>query len=318
METPPQDPSDGTLSSERKPSVSFDIPNSERPPALNIKPFEKPDNPQSPSSPHTPIDITCQQVPSELLVALVERQAEMRELFELNKDFFDLVRQSICDDDDWKRFMSTLDAPRDKLPDREWIEALAQFLRPNLPLFVKFKELVGCDPTVGLRPQGERDANANDNDDFHDEDYEKISWYGDEQFDGVDITLIRDHLQSLSFESVYPQFFINARDSLARNPNSSSGRGNFSPVKMHAAKMPADGDAEDQDPYVEFKRIFFTPRDVMPDDVWEASVYACLEGCPSLIAHLKEIVMYEVLEDDGGEKAEVILSIPDDNAPVPI
>ncbi|CAG8693457.1 10912_t:CDS:2 [Dentiscutata heterogama] len=63
-----------------------------------------------------------------VLVALVDRDTEMRELFKKNKDYFEMVKHSIFsseENDEWQEFLSILYSPRDLIPDLEWMNKIS-------------------------------------------------------------------------------------------------------------------------------------------------------------------------------------------------
>ncbi|CAG8467578.1 23654_t:CDS:2 [Dentiscutata erythropus] len=63
-----------------------------------------------------------------VLVALVDRDSEMRELFKKNKDYFEMVKHSIFSSEEngeWQEFLSILYAPRDLIPDLQWMNKIS-------------------------------------------------------------------------------------------------------------------------------------------------------------------------------------------------
>ena len=87
------------------------------------------------------IDVTDDNI----LVALKDRDMEIHELVKLHQDYFDSVRSFIDSEEEWKRFREILYSKRDDINDVDWINLIEEFFGNDLPLFVKFKEIVGYD-----------------------------------------------------------------------------------------------------------------------------------------------------------------------------
>jgi hypothetical protein len=236
-------------------------------------------------SPAESIDIAVRDLSQDILVALVDRDVEMRELFVRNQEFFDTVKQSIFEDDDgWENFLKVLYSKREIIPDSEWMNSISEFLSPNPPFLVKFKEIIG----------------------FYDDDDDNVQEENEEFYscdmmnDGfLDITPIRDFVDHL--EESYPQFFINTREQLCkeRQRKGSFLGGNYlcndnSPLHPNVEDQCSDKPSETL--YDEFKRILLTPRSEMDDSEWETAIYECLDPWPLLIAQFEEIVKYEISE----------------------
>lgn len=169
--------------SKRKGSVTFDLP-----------PPQQEEELLSPCT-HT-IDIHAQSVPDTMLVALFDRDREMKELVEHNKSFFLSLKSFL--NDKWPRFENTLYVPRSQMSDIEWITRISKALMPVPPLLEKFKELVGY--------LGEDDSQGR----YEEEEEEE------EGQPKVELARIRDRLGRLSQES-YPQFYINCEQAMSKN-----------------------------------------------------------------------------------------------------
>ncbi|GAB5588784.1 hypothetical protein Unana1_03684 [Umbelopsis nana] len=167
-----------SASETRKPSVSFDLSNLPEKRTTESIVFTQDDPDQHaprPSSP--PIDISGHVVPDTILVALLDRDIEMKEL-------------------------RVLFARRDQVPDAEWIQEIAVLLEHAPALFEKFKELVGYEEYLFDSDSYEED----------DEEHSRHGSYDESTFENVDITLIRNYPSKLAtFKQSYPQFFINAK-----------------------------------------------------------------------------------------------------------
>ncbi|CAO3630752.1 unnamed protein product [Mucor fragilis] len=92
------------------------------------------------------IDIEGQPVSSDILVALLDRPGEMRGLAACNAQFYEALEHYIKETqgrDAWQRFQDVVYKPRDKLPDRSWMNQISHFLAHNPVFLTKFKESVG-------------------------------------------------------------------------------------------------------------------------------------------------------------------------------
>jgi len=272
--SPPTPPSD-----EEKRSVSFD-------PSVKTLSIPKDFSYSNGfiNSPSESIDISVRDCSEEMLVSLKERDTEIKDLVVHNQEFFDTVKQSIFEDDGWENFLKVLYSKREIIPDSEWMNSISEFLSPNPPFLVKFKEIIGF--------------YEDDDDNFQEENEDFYSC--DSINDGfLDITPIRDFVDHL--EESYPQFFINSREQLCkeRQRRGSFLGGNYlcndnSPLHPNVENQCSDKPSETL--YDEFKRILLTPRSEMDDSEWETAIYECLDPWPLLIAQFEEIVKYEISE----------------------
>jgi len=218
----------------------------------------------------------CVEVSSDILVALMNRDKDMRELAVRNKSFFDLVRQSLVKGHSWEAFVKVLYTPREELPDVLWMKGLTQYLEPNPSLLKKFKDIVGY-----IDVDVHKDDEDDDDDDDDDDNY---------FFNGggelVDITTIRDYPERLeALEKSYPQFFITMYKAL----NKVHDLGDVHPQRIIQDNTGA---------YAEFKKLLYASRDEIDDDNWEMDMYDTLDPWPKLIAQFEQIVAYEAQDDE--------------------
>ena len=92
------------------------------------------------------IDIHGQAVSNDILVALLDRASEMKQLAQRNAQFYEAIEHYITEtqgDAAWQRFQDIVYKPREKLPDRPWIHQISQYLAHNPVFLSKFKESVG-------------------------------------------------------------------------------------------------------------------------------------------------------------------------------
>ncbi|CAJ0834802.1 6192_t:CDS:2 [Entrophospora sp. SA101] len=178
----------------------------------------------------------------EIRVSLLERDTEMKELFIINKDYFDGVKQFISDNNGatcntWQEFLNLLYSKREEISDKKWMKCIESYLKEN-PLFL--------------------------NNNF------------------IDVTLIRDFPKILeNFESSYPQFFVNLKQTLDKKSTNNSN----------------NVEQEEKTPYEEFKNILLKSRNEMTDIEWEESIYNILNPYPRLIEQFEEIIAYEISEE---------------------
>lgn len=98
------------------------------------------------SSTGSHIDIHGQAVSSDILVALLDRHSEMKDLVSRNYQFYDTIQHYIIEtqgNEAWVRFQDVIYKPRHKLPDRVWMTQISHYLSHNPVFFSKFKEIVG-------------------------------------------------------------------------------------------------------------------------------------------------------------------------------
>lgn len=100
------------------------------------------------------IDIHGQPVSSDILVALLDRDSEMKDLVARNYPFYETLQHYIEEtqgQEAWTRFQDVLYKPRQKLPDRVWMNQITHYLAHNPVFLTKFKEIVGYedeDPNI--------------------------------------------------------------------------------------------------------------------------------------------------------------------------
>ncbi|CAG8459753.1 10800_t:CDS:2 [Cetraspora pellucida] len=224
------------------------------------------------------IDISVRDLKSDesdaVLVALVDREIEMKDLFIKNEEYFEMVKNSIFSSEEngeWQEFLTILYSPRDRIPDLEWMNKISGFLEMNPQLLANFKEMVGFYDNIE-----DHMTTSEINEDYEDEAYTLTN---DEITDIVDIISIRDRPKILeNILNSYPQFFINAQQ-----------------VMSQVQKRPGNHD-NNGSLYDEFKKILTCPRSEMSDDEWEIAIYECLDPWPQLVAQFEEIVAYEINE----------------------
>ena len=142
--------------------------------------------------------VTCCEVSDEILVAMMNRDVEMKELVLLNNDLFERIRCAINNPAKYKTFFTTLLQSRSVISDRDWIIKLESYISHNPSLVAMFRDLVGYDPSLTDEGYGIQ---------HHTDDGGE-----NEYFAGIDLALIRDYPEKLAtFEEAYPQFFINAK-----------------------------------------------------------------------------------------------------------
>ncbi|KAI9019347.1 hypothetical protein CLU79DRAFT_246305 [Phycomyces nitens] len=185
--TPPEDAASPTIQTDkpRKTSVTFD-------PAI----LNKNHDILSPTATEPPvaIDLNAHAVPSSILVALWDRDKEMRDLVKHNHVFFDSLRMHMPN---WTRFENTLYYPRGQLSDEIWMSRIEKALEGFPHALDRFKDLVGYIGEPSDQPE------------------ESVHV---PQFDHVDLVNIRDFPGRLKkFPEAYPQFFINCQRTLEAN-----------------------------------------------------------------------------------------------------
>ncbi|KAI8997436.1 hypothetical protein BDB01DRAFT_714241 [Pilobolus umbonatus] len=157
----------------RKGSVTFDLP-----------PVTMDNELLSPASPI--IDIAAQLIPDTMLVALFDRENEMKDLVKFNRNYFLSVQSYLGLK--WNRFIKTLFFPRAEFPDSEWMKRISNALKDSPILLEKFKELVGY--------IGDDTADSDSNDNY---------------FSNAKLAKLRNCPEKLS-KKAYPQFFINCEN----------------------------------------------------------------------------------------------------------
>lgn len=168
----------------RKSSVSFDLP-------AEHQEEDREQELLSPCITSPTIDINAQSVPDTMLVALVDRSTEMRDLVRYNKPFFSTMANHL--DTKWSRFENTLYCERSVMSDSEWLKRISKALQNAPSILEQFKDLVGFIPQYEDEDEKEQDE--------------------DQEFSCVDLILIRSKLDRLSQET-YPQFYINCKQTM--------------------------------------------------------------------------------------------------------
>ncbi|CAG8513505.1 4877_t:CDS:1 [Diversispora eburnea] len=283
-------------------------------------------------SPTTSIDISVRDLNSDILVALVDRATEMKDLFNRNKEYFDLVQQSIFspDENEWNQFLNILYSPRDERSDGEWMSAISEYMEPNPTLLVTFKEIVGYneienddDDFSSIINDNNLDENDINEENDVDEGYNPFDYYSstfeENDIGLLDICAIRDYPKILeNLETSYPQFFINAKQELSQETKrrgsilggnhlsqsrhsscsspacSLNGGFNFGGGKIITTDLTEEPATTLND---EFKSILVASREEISDEEWEIAIYECLDPWPQLVAQFEEIIKYEISND---------------------
>jgi hypothetical protein len=144
------------------------------------------------------------------------------------------------------------------------------------------------------------------------------------RFQEVDIKMIRNYPDKLiNFENTYADFFTNVKNCFSQecrrlvnhlqqegyNKNSddeyitdyseyNGDNNNFITEGLRANVEDQRQACEDSELYERFVQILLTPRRMMPDDLWEEAIYECLNDWPHLIDQLKDIIAYEVFNEN--------------------
>ncbi|KAI8985922.1 hypothetical protein BDB01DRAFT_786877 [Pilobolus umbonatus] len=92
------------------------------------------------------VDIYGQRVSADILVAMLDRPKEMRELVSRNSQFYEVLEHYISETQGqlaWERFQEIVYKPRQKMCDRVWMSYITHYLSHNPVFLTKFKEIVG-------------------------------------------------------------------------------------------------------------------------------------------------------------------------------
>ncbi|CAG8497761.1 1378_t:CDS:1 [Paraglomus brasilianum] len=273
MAVPPTPPDEPIIVPSQKRTVTFQLP-------PEVLAYDTPEELYLPLSPSPPPELECIELSKDVLVPLMERDKDVRELVTKNKTFFDTVKSSFGSEEKWQEFNKILHAPRVEMCDNLWMNSLTEYLCHNPALLQKFKYIVGY-----------FESGYNDDDSNIETGY-SLSWSQNEY---TDITLIRAYAEKLHrFEESYPQFFVKAHECLSQE-------------KRSILKRKKECNME-YDLFGEFKEIFFADRSVLEDDDWEMQVYDCLDNWPDLAMELERIIEYEAqdsdVEDDNTESSD--------------
>ncbi|KAI9468466.1 MAG: hypothetical protein EXX96DRAFT_106395 [Benjaminiella poitrasii] len=177
----------------KKPSVHFDL--SLIPPATEEDPYQPSSSSSSSnecefllSPPTCVIDIQGQLVPDTMLVSLVNRPQEMRDLVHHNPTFFH--HQVAPTLPSWSQFeQNVLYADRSQLSDEAWLAVISKSLAPTL--MNKLKDLVGYLGSEEEEEEEEKDI-----------------------YRHVDLSRIRPNIHNCLTTDAYPQFFIHCQEEL--------------------------------------------------------------------------------------------------------
>lgn len=289
------------------------------------------------------VDIRGQSVNSDILVALLDRPGEMHALTARNTHFYTALKNYITETqgaDAWLRFQEIVYAPREEIPDREWINAISAFLSHNPVFLSKFKESVGYE----------------DDDDYHSEEDEDSSplpsprqsyYYYDDDDEGVVgkrrrsrqssggggasrssmmrppptyecLLALRDYPNiQARLPLMCPAYFRKARQLMSLAPSASRSnavRRNSILEEVDVMDDSTGGDDEqrfnmcDQDsegPYEHFCQVVCTTRQEQPDDeAWLDAIVESLDGWPQLLDDLEQIAMSLDAQDDDEQQQQ--------------
>ncbi|RGB28750.1 hypothetical protein C1646_715347 [Rhizophagus diaphanus] len=287
------------------------------------------------SPPLSAFDIDEADERKDILQDFNNRDKKVQELITLNKQDFEKIKQSFnSSEEEWQRFLRVLYAKNEIVPDREWFDTLREFINPTNPLLSKFEELIIGSPQIEIDNEEEisygvaTDQTSEIDDDTYSLSYNSATTGSrresrDEsflRFQEVDIKMIRNYPEKLiNFENTYSDFFTNVRNCfgqecrrfvnhLQENYNKNSDddyimeyNGDNENFIMEGLRVNV-GDhrqaCEDSELYERFVQILHTPRRMMPDDLWEETIYECLNDWPHLIDQLKDIIAYEVSNEN--------------------
>ncbi|CAG8502248.1 3047_t:CDS:1 [Acaulospora colombiana] len=282
------------------------------------------------------INISGCDLSSDILVSLMDRDKEMRDLFIHNQEYFDLVKQSIfgISEEGWQQFLKILYSPRRILLDSEWMSIISETLNPNPPLLVKFKEIVGyCEVDDEIASTGNAEEDDDSSFSYSSPSHSLnscIVGHVDPGENLLDVSVIRDYPKALErLETTYPQFFINVNQFLSQQTEyrgSALGGNHLSQTRRSGrsgnnvlqergtndselssswrryfpvASSPlksANSPLKTPTLYDEFKSVLLSSRSEMSDEEWEMAIYEYLDPWPQLAAQFGEIISYEVAE----------------------
>jgi hypothetical protein len=274
----------------------------------------------------------------DMLHDLNNRDKKVQELIIFNKRDFENVKQSFnSSEEEWKRFLRVLYAKSEIVPDREWVDTICEFISPKNPLLSKFEELVSNNlhaetsheedlfefydtapyqtSEIDFDGYSPPSTNSGSRRESRDDDIMRIR--------EVDIKLIRNYPEKLAdFENAYPDFFINAKicfgqecrryinhlqEDIGNTYDFEQTNGeSFDSITNEddfMEELRADVEehrqaCEDSELYEHFVQILLAPRRMLPDDLWEKEIYECLSDWPQLMVQLKDIIAYEVSNEN--------------------
>ncbi|OZJ03494.1 hypothetical protein BZG36_04019 [Bifiguratus adelaidae] len=271
------------------------------------------------TTPPPSAEVKAHAIPNTILVPLVHRENELRELMRRNRDFYGLLHHHLTSrsEEAWQEFKSVLYAKRELMPDREWIQEIERFLDSTPSILIKLKELIGY----------EEDEEEPDSAEVSEDDEGDLVKPGHKvpQHDNIELCCIRAYPNRVAtLQPRYRQFFFMAKACLSQNeiPGITSRRGSHVHPsvflqRVQEGETPSDSemsdildelearaqehqtqrfqdDDEETRQYREFINVLTTPRRDMSDNAWEQSVEDSLEHWPALLKQLREIVEREV------------------------
>ncbi|CAO3626467.1 unnamed protein product [Cunninghamella echinulata] len=149
------------------------------------------------------IDIHAHIVPDTILVALLNRDQEMKELVQHNQPFFKSIQLQLGKKE-WHTLEEILYSPRQQYNDYQWMMKIKGYLNRIPTSFITFKDLVGCMMV--------EDDDNNNNSNNEEKAYNEPTF-----FQHINVCHIRQYPEKLNdFKSSYPQFFINCQQVLSK------------------------------------------------------------------------------------------------------
>ncbi|CDS13317.1 hypothetical protein LRAMOSA05496 [Lichtheimia ramosa] len=267
-----------------------------------------------PSQRRPSVDIRGQSVNSDIMVALLDRPGEMHALTARNTHFYTALKNYITETqgaDAWLRFQEIVYAPREEIPDREWMNAISTFLSHNPVFLSKFKESVGY--------EDDDDDNSQEEDELsplpsprHEDTMMPPERRRSRQSSGGS-RMIPTHACLLALRDypniqarlplMCPAYFRKARQLMSLAPSASRSnavrRNSILEEDVMEDATGADDeqrfnmcDQESEGPYENFCQVVCTTRQEQPDDeAWLDAIVESLDGWPQLLNDLEQIAM---------------------------
>ncbi|CAO3617458.1 unnamed protein product [Cunninghamella blakesleeana] len=209
------------------------------------------------------IDINAHIVPDTILVALLNRDQEMKELVKHNQSFFNTIQLQLGKKE-WQYLQRILYSQRQQLNDYQWLSKIEKCLNRIPTAISTFKDLVGY---VNMEEDHHDDSDEEDHPskDHHRKAYEESTTF----FQHINVCHIRQYPEKLNeFKSSYPQFFINCQQVLSKSEMTI------------------------------LETTLFTPRSTLSDQQWKSIINVMLSSHDNLMDQLKEIIAYEIDDDN--------------------
>ncbi|KAI7885575.1 hypothetical protein K492DRAFT_171574 [Lichtheimia hyalospora FSU 10163] len=274
-----------------------------------------------PSQRRSSVDIRGQSVNSDILVALLDRPGEMHALTARNTHFYTALKNYITETqsaDAWIRFQEIVYAPREEIPDREWMNAISAFLSHNPVFLSKFKESVGYEDDDSYN--SEEDEEPSPLPSPRQSYYEGIgqrrrsrqSSGGSRMMPTYECLLaLRDYPNiQARLPLMCPAYFRKARQLMSLAPSASRSnavrRNSILEEDVMDDSTGADDeqrfnmcDQDSEGPYEHFCQVVCTTRQEQPDDeAWLDAIVESLDGWPQLLDDLEQIAMSLDAQED--------------------